>query len=322
MRLEYQIIIAFLVDFLLGDPRWMPHPVRAIGWLAVSLESPLRRLIPWPRVAGAVTVVVVVGLSTSLTWALVRACVAQSPMLGAAVSVVLIYSTIALRDLAKHARQVHAALETSQLETARQRVGMIVGRDTDALDEAGITRATVESVAESIVDGITAPLFFAAVAGPAGAVAYRAVNTLDSTFGYLNSQHRHFGWASAKLDDAANYIPARLTAPIISLAAFMLRLRAVDSIRTVVRDRRNHSSPNAGYAESAVAGALGVRLGGLNYYFGKPIRKPTIGDPDNESQHIMRALQLASVASILFLGLVTGCRAVALFFIPTGGPTL
>lgn len=310
MRLEYQLIVAFLVDFLLGDPRWLPHPVRAMGWLAVSLESPLRRLIPWPRVAGSAAVIIMVGISSSLTWALVHICSKQSPVLGAAVGAMIIYSTIALRDLANHARQVHAALETSELDVARKRVGMIVGRDTDALGEKDITRATVESVAESIVDGITAPLFFAALAGPAGAVAYRAVNTLDSTFGYLNDRHRHFGWASARLDDLANYIPARLTAPLISCAALVLGYHPIKSLRVIYHDAGQHSSPNAGFSEAAVAGALDVQLGGLNYYFGEPVDKPTIGRPNQtlRSEHITRAIKLATIASALFLGLALLCR--------------
>ncbi|MFW6457059.1 MAG: adenosylcobinamide-phosphate synthase CbiB [Planctomycetota bacterium] len=321
MQLEYQLIAAFVLDLFLGDPRWLPHPVRAIGSFAVALESPLRRIIPSARIAGILTVLMVVGLSASITWGIVHVCTQNHPIFGAAVSIVIIYSTIAVHDLASHARTVHWALERSRIKTARECVGRIVGRDTEGLDEAGITRATVESVAESIVDGITAPLFFAIIAGPAGAVAYRATNTLDSTFGYMNDEHREFGWASARLDDVANYIPARITAPIISLAALLLRLRAMQSLRTIFRDARKHSSPNAGFAESAVAGALGVQLGGLNHYFGQPEVKPFIGEPNEKlaAHHIRHSIRLAIVSSALFLVLVIICRSLTLLIVNSGG---
>lgn len=305
MRLEYQILVALALDCFLGDPRWFPHPVRAIGRVAAALERPIRRLIPSPRLAGTITSVLVIGTTAGLSWFVVALCAEQSPVAGIMATALLIYSTIALRDLVQHAQEVYRALTEDNLEAARARVGRIVGRDTEHLSESEVARAAVESVAESIVDGVTAPLFYAIIAGPVGAMAYRATNTLDSTFGYLNEQHRDFGWASARLDDVANYIPARLTAPIIGLAALLLRLHAKKSIRMVLRDARKHASPNAGFAESAVAGALGVQLGGLNYYFGKPSRKPTLGDPEEPMapDHILQATRLAVTASLLFAAL-------------------
>ncbi len=160
-------------------------------------------------------------------------------------------------------------------------MGAIVGRDTDRLDEAGVTRAAVESVAESTVDGVTAPLMFAVVAGPVGAMVYRAINTLDSLFGHQDERYGQFGWAAARIDDVANYVPARCTAPLVCLAALLLRLRPRLAWRTLLRDGRNHTSPNAGLTEAAMAGALGVQLGGVNYYDGQPLEKPTIGEADH-----------------------------------------
>ena len=195
-------------------------------------------------------------------------------------SIVVIYTTIAARDLARHSMAVFRPLAAGDLVEARRRVAAIVGRDTERLDEAGVVRAAVESVAESTVDGVTAPLFFAVVAGPVGAMVYRAVNTLDSMFGHQDERYRQFGWAAARIDDLANYLPARLTAPLVCLAALCcLRLRpAAARCESLLRDGRKHASPNAGLAEAAMAGALGVQLGGVNYYDGQPLEKPTIGD--------------------------------------------
>jgi adenosylcobinamide-phosphate synthase len=187
---------------------------------------------------------------------------------------------------------------------------MICGRDTDRLDEDGIIRATVESVAENTVDGVTAPLFYAVILGPVGLMLYKAINTLDSTFGYRNERYELFGWASAKLDDLANYIPSRITGLLIPVAAFLLGLRWQDSYRVFLRDRGKHPSPNAGQTEAAFAGALGLQLGGLSYYGGKASEKPTLGDPVNRPvfYHIRYANLLMIVTSALFLLLALGVR--------------
>jgi adenosylcobinamide-phosphate synthase len=290
MRLEYQILLAVLLDLLLGDPRRLPHPVRLIGRLAGRLETVTRAVLP-ARAAGIITALVVIAAAGGAAWGLVRLAGTIHPYAAVGVRIVLIYTTLAARDLARHSTNVYRALAAGDLPEARKRVSLIVGRDTADLDERDVTRAAVESVAESIVDGVTAPLFFAVIAGPVGAIIYRAINTLDSMFGYKNERYLRFGWASARLDDAANFIPARLTAPLICLAAWLLRRRAGQSWKVLRRDARNHTSPNSGFAEAAVAGALGVRLGGLNRYFGKPSPKPTIGDPlvELEKEHIPAA---------------------------------
>jgi adenosylcobinamide-phosphate synthase len=319
MHLTFQILLAVALDLLLGDPRWLPHPVRGIGWLAQRLERPLRRLIPAEKAAGIVTVLLVVG-STGLTvWAAVRLAGLIHPLAGDVVSALAIYTAIAARDLARHSMAVFRALAAGDLALARQRVAHIVGRDTAHLDEAGVTRATVECVAESTVDGVTAPLFFAIVAGPVGAMAYRAVNTLDSTFGYKTERYLHFGWASARLDDLANYLPARLTAPLIGVAAALLGRRPLQAWRILRRDGRKHESPNAGLSEAAMAGALGVQLGGLNTYAGEPLEKPAIGDPavPLAAGHIpaANALMFATLALFLALGLAIRAGAVLLWTI-------
>ncbi|MGO9569338.1 MAG: adenosylcobinamide-phosphate synthase CbiB, partial [Desulfomonilaceae bacterium] len=260
MRLEYQILLAVALDLLVGDPRWMPHPVRLIGRFAISAEEPFRKMIKSPRIAGAATAFAVVSLTLAVSWTLVYGAGAVHPYAGDLVSILLLWTGIAAKDMVTHSSEVVDALNSGSLPEARQRVGMICGRDTESLDESGIARATVESVAENMVDGVVAPLFFAAIGGAVGIMAYKAVNTLDSTFGYKNDRYLEFGWASAKLDDIANFIPARLTALLVPAAAMFLLHSPGRSLRIFLRDRLKHPSPNAGQAEAAVAGALGIQL--------------------------------------------------------------
>ncbi len=314
MSLECQILAAFALDLLIGDPGWFPHPVRLIGAFAQLSEKPLRRLIVDPRLAGILAVCLVVGAAGLGAFILVKCAAWLHPAAGDAVSVLLLYTSFAARDLMRHSRRVYAALKNDDLAGARRCVGMLVGRDTEVLDEPGVIRATVESVAESTVDGVTAPIFFAAVAGPVGAIMYKAINTLDSTFGYKDDRYLLFGWASARLDDVANYVPARLTAPIIALAAAVSGFSPRQSIRIIMRDGRKHDSPNAGLSEAAVAGALGVQLGGLNYYSGVPCEGPRIGDPLRMLQRrdIIAANLLMLETSVFCLVLLLGTRMVFL----------
>jgi adenosylcobinamide-phosphate synthase len=303
MRLEYQILIAVAIDLLLGDPEWLPHPVRGIGRLALGLETLARRTLGGTRIAGLVTALSTYALAGGAAWATIRLAAAVHPLAGDVMSILVIYTTIAARDLARHSMAVLRPLVAGDLVEARRRVGAIVGRDTDRLDEAGVTRAAVESVAESTVDGVTAPLMFAVLAGPVGAMVYRAINTLDSLFGHQDERYGQFGWAAARIDDLANYIPARCTAPLLCLAAWLLRLRPRLAWRTLLRDGRNHASPNAGLTEAAMAGALGVQLGGVNHYDGQPLEKPTIGAAivPLSAQHIRLANALMFVTAGLFL---------------------
>jgi adenosylcobinamide-phosphate synthase len=304
MGLESQIMAAVFLDLLFGDPRWLPHPVRLIGNLALRLEPPVRGMISDARYAGVAVVVLVVGITALATAGLIVGSRLLHPWLGDLVAVLLIYFGIAVRDMLDHSCRVYEALASGSLAAARSAVAMICGRDTDRLDEAAAARAAVESVAENLVDGVTAPLFYCVLGGPVAMMAYKAVNTLDSTFGYKNDRYAQFGWASARLDDLANFIPARLTAVIVPVAAWLLGQSASRSWRVFLRDRGKHPSPNAGQTEAALAGALGLQLGGLSYYFGQPSEKPRLGDPVEPlvAEHITRANALFVATAGLFLG--------------------
>ena len=310
MDLTYQILSAVALDLLVGDPRWLPHPVRGIGRLAQWLERPLRRLIRNEQAAGIVAVLLVVVMTGASAWGLIGIAGICHPLAADIVSIILIYTTVAAHDLARHSCAVFQALAAGDLTRARRRVAEIVGRDTGRLDEAGVARAAVECVAESTVDGITAPLFFAILAGPVGAMMYRAINTLDSTFGYATNRYLRFGWAAAKLDDLANYLPSRVTAPLIGLAAAILGRRPLQSWRILRRDGRKHASPNSGLPEAAMAGALGIQLGGVSYYDGEPLAKPAIGEPivPIAAEHILAANAVMFVTLALFLALGLAAR--------------
>lgn len=310
MSLELQLVLALILDALFGDPHWFPHPVRLIGRLAYATESLSRRMFPSEKVAGMFSVLVVLAVSGGAGWGLIMLAGAVHPVAGDIVSVLMLYFCFAARDLVKHSKKVADALHESDLEKAREKVGMIVGRDTATLDKEGVIKACVESVAENTVDGITAPLFWAAIGGPVGALLYKAVNTMDSVFGYKNEQYLHFGWAAAKLDDLVNWLPARLTGLIMVLASLLLGLRTADSWKILLRDRLHHSSPNSGHAEAAVAGALGIRLGGPSMYFGKQVDKPFIGDNcfSLDTVHITKTNQLMITTVVVMTSLLIGLR--------------
>lgn len=285
---------ALVLDMLVGDPRFQWHPVRIIGRAAMALEGPSRSLVRSQRLAGIIVAVMVIG-GTGLVFALIIGAAGRiSPLLEGILSVIILYTAFAARDLADHSNAVLAALESGDIETARKRVARIVGRDTEMLDEPAIVRAAVESVAENTVDGILAPLSFAFLFGPVGAMVYKAVSTLDSTFGYKNERYLHFGWASARIDDIAAYLPARLGAVFIAGAAALLGERPVNAVRIMLRDGGKHASPNAGIPESGFAGALGVQLGGPVVRRGHIGAMPLIGDPRTPlgREHIRKANRL------------------------------
>ncbi|OPY90475.1 MAG: cobalamin biosynthesis protein [Syntrophaceae bacterium PtaU1.Bin231] len=310
MKFEYQIIAAFTLDLAAGDPRWMPHPVRFIGRFAAMLEGVSRRYIAAPRLAGIATALTVIAATAVITWGVVRAAGMFHPLAGDIVAVLVIYTALAGRDLADHSGNVCRALESGDLAGARQRVSWMVGRDTGPLDETGIVRAAVESVAENTVDGVIAPLFYAMVGGPVGAMIYKSVNTLDSTFGYRNERYLEFGWASARSDDLLNFIPARMAVLFIAAAAFFLRLRAGQVLLIALRDGRKHPSPNSAWAEAAMAGALGVRLGGPLQRKGKQEDMPFLGEPLTElkTEHIRQANALMFAATGVAVLIFTGFR--------------
>lgn len=295
-----QIVLALLLDMVAGDPRWLPHPVKGIGWLALALETLLRQRLQ-PRQAGVVAVVLVVTITTGLTWFVCAGAKKINPLFGDFISIILLYTCFAMHDLRYHALQVFRPLVTGDVDLARRRVAMLVGRDTENLDEGEITRAAVESVAENSVDGITAPLIFAFIAGAPGAMFYKAVNTLDSTFGYKNERYLQFGWMAARFDDLINFLPARITGLLVPFAARFLNLDGRRAWQMFKRDRHNHPSPNGGQIEAAFAGALGVQLGGTNYYGGDVSERPLMGDAQQSLRavHIEQAVRLMVVTSLL-----------------------
>ena len=271
-----ELVIGAGLDLALGDPRWLPHPVQGIGLLIRALERILRK-ISSAKWSGALLVLITLFVTVAI-------CDVTLRWGGAPIAVYWIFSCLAVRSLDQHAVQVIEALRSGNLELARERVGHIVGRDTTNLSCSDILRAVFETIAENMSDGIVAPLCFLAAFGVPGMVAYKAVNTMDSMIGYKNERYFHFGWAAARLDDVCNYIPARITAGLIVVTSAWLNLKWKQALAVTLRDARFQPSPNAGYPEAALAGALGVQLGGLNYYFGRPVQKPLLGDPVDELQ--------------------------------------
>jgi adenosylcobinamide-phosphate synthase len=302
------IVVAYLLDLLFGDPRWFPHPVKGIGRLIQKTELLLRksakRLVA-EKAAGVLLVILVVLPVYALSSLMLSTAFSLSWFCGIAFSVLMAYTTLAVRGLADAARAVLSRLDADDLAGARKELSLIVGRDTADLNEQEISRAVIETVAENASDGVVAPLFYLVLGGPGLAMAYKAVNTLDSMVGYKNEKYINFGWAAAKLDDIVNYVPARITAVLICLASGILRGSKPTGIpssqpvprggerdsalstshfafsrpwRIMLRDGGNHPSPNSGWPEAAMAGALGVRLGGPSSYFGKMSRKPFIGE--------------------------------------------
>ena len=303
----------FILDLALGDPRWIPHPVRLIGKVIVRLETWIRG---WAhddralRLAGCLMTFLIVVGSFLATWMLIAWFGLLGSMLGAIVAVLLGYTTVAVRDLYKHSRAVVKALQAEDLPKARRRLSMIVGRETKDLDSEGIQKAVIETVAENLSDGVVSPLFYMALGGVPLAMAFKASSTLDSMVGYRNDRYEHLGWCSARLDDVLNFIPARLTGLLIVAAAFALRLNASEAWRIFRRDGGNHKSPNAGRPEAAMAGALGVQLGGPSIYGGVIVEKPYIGEADLliEITHVREAEQILFIVSILMVLLASSYR--------------
>jgi adenosylcobinamide-phosphate synthase len=298
------LALAVALDLVLGDPPGWPHPVRWMGAAIAAWERAVRGIGEgrlFLRVAGAV---LAVGLPL-VTWLTVQALLAGAvyvnPWLGTALAVVLAYTCISLKGLADAVGRVGHCLAAGDLQGAREAVGHIVGRDPGSLDAAGVAGAAVESAAENASDGVIAPLFYLALGGPALGLAYKAVNTADSMIGYRNARHGDLGWAAARLDDLANWIPARLTALFLVLAAALLGDSPRGAWRTARADARRHASPNAGWPEAAAAGALGVALGGPASYGGVRRWRPTLGGGGGVpgAAHVARAARMVRVAGVL-----------------------
>lgn len=295
----------FLLDLVLGDPCFLPHPVRLIGKLITALEKRLRR--PQPAESGrkirrglamvCVVLVVVATVAALCLWAAYRV----HPCAGVLLEGLMTYQILAVKCLRVESMKVYRCLQEENLEQARDAVSMIVGRDTDGLDEEGIARAAIETVAENTSDGVIAPMLYLALGGPVLGFFYKAVNTMDSMVGYQNERYLYFGRAAAKLDDAVNFIPARISAFLMIMAAFLSGgdFSGRNAVRIYRRDRRKHASPNSAQTESVCAGALGIRLAGDARYGGKTVKKPYIGDALRtvEYEDIKRANRLMYVAA-------------------------
>ncbi|MBR0464067.1 MAG: cobalamin biosynthesis protein CobD [Clostridia bacterium] len=308
------LIIGYAIDLLLGDPEWLLHPVVLIGRFISRMEKMVRRRFSRNLRIGAVLLTLsTVGVTCAVTglilWVLSR--LGRWPLLAG--MALIDWTGIAVTSMAREARGVRRALGDG-VEAGRKQVARIVGRDTQSLDAEEIVKATVETVAENTTDGVISPLIYAAIGGPVLLYAFKAASTLDSMVGYLDEKYRDIGWSSARLDDVLNYIPARITAALMCLAALIVRLDARNALRIVRRDHRNHLSPNCAWSEAAAAGALHIQLGGTHTYFGKTVVKPTIGDDDipaapediSRVNRLLYATAALAVGAIALAGIIFG----------------
>lgn len=306
------VILGFLLDCAVGDPYNIPHPIKLIGRLIGTLEKLVRKRMKNLRLGGVILGMTVVLLSTAVPLALLLVCYHFSLIVGIVAETVLCCYMLAARCLCRESMKVCRAAESGDTEAARKAVSMIVGRDTAVLDRDGIIRAAVETVAENTSDGVTAPLFYMGLGGAVGALFYKSVNTMDSMIGYKDEKFADIGRFAAKLDDVLNYIPSRLTAFFMVIAAPISGLDGRNAFRIWRRDRRNHASPNSAQTESACAGALHLRLAGDAWYFGKLHKKPYIGDDDRpvETADIRRANKLMYVTSVFMLIISAAARCI------------
>ena len=302
------LILGFCLDLLIGDPHGIPHPVVYIGKLIDWTEKGMRKLFPktvrGENFAGAAVWLIVVTVSTGLPALLLCLAYGVNRWLGLALETILCAQILATKSLRQESMKVYSALKTGDLEQARYAVSMIVGRDTQRLDEAGVTRAAVETVAENTSDGIIAPMLFLAIGGAPLGFFYKAVNTMDSMLGYVEMPYKNVGLVPAKMDDVFNYIPARISAFLMLAAGTLLGLDGKNGWKIFKRDRYNHASPNSAQTESVCAGLLGLRLAGDAWYHGVLHKKKYIGDPlrEIEASDIPRACRLLYVTA--FLGLL------------------
>lgn len=315
------LCIGFILDFILGDPHSLWHPVQGIGSLITGTEKVLRKIFPDKKrplqIAGLLLVLFVVSVSVLLAGLLLWIAERIHPALGFGLSCILCWQMLAAKSLKTESMKVYTALEKEGLEAGRRAVSMIVGRDTKSLSEEGVIKAAVETVAENTSDGVTAPLFYMMLAGPLGGVFYKAINTMDSMIGYRNEKYRWLGTCAARLDDIANFIPARISALFMTAAAFMLGFDGKGAWKIYRRDRHNHKSPNAAQTEAVMAGALQVQLAGDAWYFGELYKKPTIGDPIRpvRREDIPAACRLEYGAVILQFLVMAAAKAALIFLI-------
>ncbi|MBI4687306.1 MAG: cobalamin biosynthesis protein CobD [Nitrospirae bacterium] len=330
------LTLAYILDLVIGDPRYVPHPVKVMGWGVTKMENFLRRTLKrldnrtqstehrqrekerGEKWAGVILVLIIVSSTYVMFYAVNSLFTIHYSLFTALFMIYLISTTLATHELIRSAKAVIKSLSADNIYEARENLSHIVGRDTKSLDSKGIAKAAIETLAENASDGIVAPLFYFAIGGLPLAMAYKAVNTLDSMVGYKNEEYRNFGWAGARLDDIANFIPARITGILIVAATFILGIRGwglgvgketnpqppipnpLSSFKMMIRDGRNHTSPNSGVPEAAMAGALGVRLGGPSLYGGIVVEKPFIGEAKTEDYlpASLRAMDIVRVTSL------------------------
>ena len=295
----------FVLDLIFGDPRWLYHPVCLIGKLISLLEKGIRRIFPKSQkgelAGGCLEVLLVCGLCFLVPFGILHVLYGWQPWLGFLLETFWCYQLLATKSLKTESMKVYDRLVNGTLEEARYAVSMIVGRDTKSLTPEGVTKAAVETVAENTSDGIIAPMFYMAIGGAPFMFLYKGINTMDSMLGYKNDRYLYFGRCAAKLDDAANYIPARVSGWLMVAGTLFVGLDTKNAAKIYRRDRRNHASPNSAQTEAAMAGALDVQLAGNAYYFGKLYEKPTIGDAIRkvEAEDIPRANRLLYSTSVL-----------------------
>ena len=312
------LVLGFVLDLILGDPHSVPHPVVWIGKLISVLEKPLRCLFPkstkGENLAGGVLWILVVLVSTAVPVGLLWLCHWVSPWLRLAVESIMCWQILATKSLRDESMKVYHALKTGDIEKSRNAVSMIVGRDTARLDDSGVTRAAVETVAENTSDGVVAPLIFLAIGGAPLGFFYKAINTMDSMLGYMEPPYKNIGLVPAKMDDVVNFVPARLSALLMLAAGALMKLDVKSGWRIFKRDRFNHASPNSAQTESACAGLLGLRLAGDAWYHGVLHEKPYIGDETRPICHedIPLAGKLLYVTAILSLILFAGIKVMIL----------
>lgn len=307
------IVAGFILDLIFGDPHWLPHPICLIGNLIGFLEKNLRRLLAPGKTAlllgGALMVVIVFSLSYAVPYAVLMLAEQVSPWLRFALETVMFYQIFATKCLRDESMKVYTALHNNDLEDARVKLSWIVGRDTKELTAEEVTKGAVETVAENTADGIIAPMFYMFIGGAPLAFLYKGINTMDSMVGYKNDKFLYFGRCAAKLDDVANFIPARITGILMILASYFLNMNAAGAWKIFWRDRYNHLSPNSAMTESVTAGALNIQLGGDHYYFGKLVHKDTIGDNirpvvAEDIVAVNNLLYMTAVISLLLFSLV------------------
>lgn len=298
----------FVLDLIFGDPQWLPHPVRLIGLMISALEKRIRKVCRTSKALrrGAIWLATLVSLGTAaVCFGLLFAVSKLGDVWRFIGMVYFSYTTLGTSCLAREAKKVAQALGKS-LNAGRKQLSNIVGRDTEHLSEQEVVKAAVETVAENTTDGSMSVLFYLFIGGPVLAYFFKAVSTLDSMVGYKNEQYCDIGWASARLDDVLNYMPARIAGVLMALSAYVCGLNGRGALRILGRDHANHASPNCGWTEAAAAGALGLQLGGMHAYFGKIVEKPTIGDDG-------RKVEIGDIARMNLLMYVTVCAAFVLF---------